>query len=388
MGAPRIAESAHLPKKRAHVNGPLLGLILVCVAGVANATFALPMKYAKRWAWENTWLVWTLFALLVLPAATALASIPSLHSVYRDAGLPAVAAVMACGAGWGLAQVLFGLSIDAIGVGLAFSIVLGVSAAVGSLIPLLRSAPGSNGAVLPGIALVLLGVFVCAIAGRQRERAQGALAEKGKPFAAGLAMALTSGVCAAFMNVGVSLGGPLLASAAAHGAGPQQVVNAVWLPLLAAGAVPNIAYCAFLLSRRQTWKSFRIPNTPFYVVLAAVMAVLWFFSTALYGTATRLLGDLGVVVGWPVFMSLIVVTASLLGLLTGEWKHAGSKPVILQIAGMLILVAAVVALSLAQSHPARRSALPSQGSPAHAPLAQGSSGSRPGSPHWGAPAMG
>lgn len=351
------------------MTGTASGLILVTVAGIANATFALPMKFARRWAWENIWLAWTLFALVLLPVATAIVSIPSLGAVYRDAGAGAIAVVMLCGAGWGLAQVLFGLSIDAIGIGLTFSIVLGVSAAVGSLIPLLRLQHVSGGfsmagPIIPGIVLVLAGVFVCAVAGRMREKAQDGGEKKRKSFGVGLAMALCSGLCAASMNFGVAFGEPLMRSAAAHGAGAQQVVNAVWLPLLLAGAIPNVAYCVYLLSRQRSWENFRSQKTPAYLALAVVMAILWFFSTALYGVATTRLGELGVVVGWPVFMSLIVVTAGILGMFTGEWKHSGTRPIALQMVGVLLLVMAVVTLSRAQRHASAVSALHSTPRPA------------------------
>jgi L-rhamnose-H+ transport protein len=347
------------------VTGTASGLILVTVAGVANATFALPMMFARRWAWENIWLGWTIFALVLLPVATAIVSIPSLGAVYRDAGLGAIAVVMLCGAGWGLAQVLFGLSIDAIGIGLTFSIVLGVSAAVGSLIPLLRLQGGFSmaGPIIPGIVLVLAGVFVCAVAGRMREKTQDRGEKKRKSFGVGLAMALCSGLCAASMNFGVAFGEPILRSATAHGAAAQQVVNAVWLPLLLAGAMPNIAYCVYLLNRQRSWENFRSEKTPAYLALAMLMAVLWFFSTALYGVATTQLGDLGVVVGWPVFMSLIVVTAGILGIFTGEWKHSGTRPIALQVVGMLLLVMAVITLSRAQRHASAVSVLHSSPRP-------------------------
>ena len=262
-----------------------------------------------------------------------------------------------------------GLSIDAIGIGLTFSIVLGVSAAVGSLIPLLRLQHVSGGfsmagPIIPGIVLVLAGVFVCAVAGRMREKAQDGGEKKRKSFGVGLAMALCSGLCAASMNFGVAFGEPLMRSAAAHGAGAQQVVNAVWLPLLLAGAIPNVAYCVYLLSRQRSWENFRSQKTPAYLALAVVMAILWFFSTALYGVATTRLGELGVVVGWPVFMSLIVVTAGILGMFTGEWKHSGTRPIALQMVGMLLLVMAVVTLSRAQRHASAVSALHSTPRPA------------------------
>jgi L-rhamnose-H+ transport protein len=166
------------------------------------------------------------------------------------------------------------------------------------------------------------------------------------------------------MNFGVAFGEPLMRSAAAHGAGAQQVVNAVWLPLLLAGAIPNVAYCVYLLSRQRSWENFRSQKTPAYLALAVVMAILWFFSTALYGVATTRLGELGVVVGWPVFMSLIVVTAGILGMFTGEWKHSGTRPIALQMVGVLLLVMAVVTLSRAQRHASAVSALHSTPRPA------------------------
>ena len=116
-----------------------------------------------------------ILALIVLPVGAAVISIPSLQSVYQEAGLGTMATIALCGAGWGLAQVLFGLSVDTIGIGLAFSIVLGISAAVGSLLPLLRlrqfatSSP-VTGEVVLGVAFVLAGVMACAMAGRWREK--------------------------------------------------------------------------------------------------------------------------------------------------------------------------------------------------------------------------
>jgi len=150
------------------------------------------------------------------------------------------------------------------------------------------------------------------------------------------------------MKFGVAFGEPIFKIASIHGAGAQQVVYAMWLPLLMVGALPNLLYCAHLLSKQHTWGNFHSSYTPTCGLLALLMAVLWFFSTAMHGIATRWLGDLGIVVGWPVFMSLIVITASLLGILAGEWKRSGRAPVLLQLAGMLLLVLVVVTFSRAQ----------------------------------------
>jgi len=42
-----------------------LGLLFLLIAGIMNASFTLPMKFTRTWAWENTWLAWSLFALVL-----------------------------------------------------------------------------------------------------------------------------------------------------------------------------------------------------------------------------------------------------------------------------------------------------------------------------------
>ena len=323
-------------------------MCLLILAGIMNASFSLPMKFVRGWVWENTWLLWSAFALLLLPGALAFATIPAFGGILAGGG-GVVLAVAVCGAAWGVAQVLFGLALEKIGIALTFSIVLGLSAAMGSLIPLVRLHADklltSAGLVsLAGIALVLLGVTVSAMAGRMRDRSQHNEA-KTAHFGVGLLMAIASGVCASMMNVGFSFGTPLSAAAAAHHANALWWTDAIWVPLLAGGAVPNLLYCAYLLRKRKTSENYTAATAGRNVLLALAMAVLWFGSSVLYGIATAFLGDLGPVVGWPVFMSLIVIVASLLGVWTGEWRNAGSRALRVQGLAVLILVCAVVVLS-------------------------------------------
>ena len=152
-----------------------MGFLILLVAGVMNASFTLPMKFTRNWNWENTWLVWTLFALVIFPPLAAFATIPHLGQLYCEVATGLVVTVAIFGAGWGIAQVLFGLAVDSIGIALTFSIVLGISAAVGSVIPLIRLHPEkvltTAGLItFSGVALVIVGVAICAVAGRHREQ--------------------------------------------------------------------------------------------------------------------------------------------------------------------------------------------------------------------------
>jgi L-rhamnose-H+ transport protein len=315
-----------------------------------NGSFTLPMKFTRKWAWENTWAIWTIFALFVFPLLLAYSSVPQLSRAYAQAGAAVVLMVAACGAGWGIAQVLFGLAVEAIGIALTFSIVLGLSAAVGSLIPLVRLHPdkvvSSAGlAVISGVALVLVGVSICALAGRRREAALGATRAR-TSIAKGLVFCTLSGLTAALMNFGLAFGSPILEAAQKNGAPKLWSSNATFLPLMLAGGVPNLAYCIYLMRKNNTRNRFREAGSGSHWFLAALMAISWFGSTILYGASTTTLGQLGTVLAWPLFMTLIVITATICGVVTGEWKDAGSQPFRMMVSGVGVLIAAIFVLGL------------------------------------------
>ncbi|HTV60206.1 MAG TPA: L-rhamnose/proton symporter RhaT [Verrucomicrobiae bacterium] len=329
-----------------------LGLLMILLAGAMNGSFAVPMKVTRRWAWENTWLMWTIFGLFVLPPLTTAATIPDMTGVYRDSGFGIVAIVAACGAGWGISVVFLGLAIEAVGVAVSFSIMLGLSAAVGSLIPLLslhsdKIATPAGIVVLWGLALVLVGVGICAVAGKQRETALGVGAPGRPSIVKGLIFCVIGGLGSALVNLGLAFGGPILKAAQAHGATLVSSSNAAFFPLMLAGGIPSLIYCVYLIRKNRTANRFSEAGTSYYWLFAALMAVLWFGSTILYGSAATSLGQLGAVLGWPLFMSVIVITAAVWGVITGEWRGSGRKPRIVMACGVTILVVAIFVLSLA-----------------------------------------
>lgn len=327
------------------------GILLLLIAGAMNGSFTLPMKFTRQWAWENTWLVWTVYALVLFPVCLTLATVPRLSAVYGAVDVSVPLIVIACGAGWGISQVFFGLAVEAVGIALAFSVILGLSAVVGSLVPLIRFHPeklftAQGFALLGGVALVLVGVGVCAVAGRRREAALGKAATPSQtPVMQGLLYCLISGVGSALVNLGLTFGAPLLDAAQHLGTRSIWTPNAVWMPLMGAGAIPNLLYCLHLLRKNATGNRFVLPATGRYFLLAGVMGFFWFASTLLYGISAGLLGSLGAVFGWPLFMSLIVITAGLWGVLTGEWKGAGSRPLQIMYAGVGVLVLAIFVLA-------------------------------------------
>lgn len=328
-----------------------VGILLLIVAGVMNANFALPMKFARKWDWEHTWLAWSVFALVLFPVLLSVLTVPDLGGVYEQAGWIAVATVCACGLGWGISQVFLGLAVDALGIGLAFAIILGISAAFGSIVTLLdkhadKLYTPAGMAVIIGTVLVIVGVGFCAAAGRRRESVTAATPRR-ISFLRGFSFCVIAGVGSALVGLGLEWGAMIVRAAKSAGADEIWRPDAIWLPLMVAGAIPNIVYCVYLIRRNRNRAKFKEMGTATHWLLAFVMAVLWFASTVIYGVSTVIMGSLGGAITWPVYMSLIVITASVVGFLSGEWKGTGRMPMVTQMIGVAILVAAIVVFSRA-----------------------------------------
>ena len=95
----------------------------------------------------------------------------------------ALSGFKAFGFGWGVGSTLFGLGLSRVGMALSFAIVLGITASLGSLLPLLVLEPQQlftpqGTALMAGLGLVVLGIVLCAVAGRRRERELSAKAQQ------------------------------------------------------------------------------------------------------------------------------------------------------------------------------------------------------------------
>jgi L-rhamnose-H+ transport protein len=75
------------------------------------------------------------------------------------------------------------------------------------------------------------------------------------------------------------------------------------------------------------------------------MGVLWFSSLLIYGAAAASMADLGPVLGWPLFMSAIILTSNMWGLALGEWKGAARRSLLTMFAGLAGLIAGFCTLA-------------------------------------------
>jgi L-rhamnose-H+ transport protein len=281
--------------------------------------------------------------MFVIPATVTIATVPHLGAVYRTAGPVAIASTAVYGMLWGAGTVLFGLGISRVGIALSFGIVLGTSSAVGTLVPLLVLRRGAFSHadlfVMMGTAFVLMGVAFNAWGGSLREVTR---SEHGHQtsFVAGLVLCLLSGIGSSCMSLALNEATPISNAAITLGASQAASLNAVWPVLLGGGMLANVLYCVFLIIRNKNIAQFR-QSPVLNAAWVVLMAVLWSGSNFLYGTGARGMGSLGLVVGWPIFMAVIVLSANVWGVLNGEWRSAGARPAVWATAGCLLLITGV-----------------------------------------------
>ena len=272
---------------------------------------------------------------------------PQPGRIYRGVNPGVLWLTLLLGAGWGVAQVLFGLSIARLGMALGYAIVIGLGSLGGTLVPLLLKhrevLATSNGLlILTGLAVMIAGIVVSARAGQQRE--QGQTCETGAGYTAALILAVICGIMAPMINYSFAFGQEIAARAVALGVSPVNAAWAVWPITLTGGLVPNLAYSIYLLSRNKSWKLYRGPWTH-DAGLATTMAVLWMASMGIYGIASVYLGALGTSVGFGLFQIFMIMTANFGGLVTGEWTAAPRSARRTLYAGLALLMFATVMLA-------------------------------------------
>jgi len=326
-----------------------VAIVIVLIGGVMEGSFAVPMKFTRRWEWENIWLVYSVVGLVVIPWTAALISVPDLFAVYRAAPGATLMATAVFGFGWGVANVLFGISVPLAGMALSFAIVVGMSAALGSLIPLMTLTPArltepSGALVLAGVVLTLVGVLLLGVAGRAREKAAGQ-SGAARSITLGLVLCVIAGLLAPMLNFSMAFGNAIVEQAVERGASPGGAVNAIWTIALAGGFLSNAGYCVWKLAKNRTWSGFG-KGPASYWLLAAMMGVLWTGGLLLYGRGASAMGSLGAAIGWPVFQATMIVVSSAAGALAGEWRGAGQRFLRVNSAGLATLVLAIIVLSI------------------------------------------
>lgn len=326
-----------------------VGILLILVAGVMAGDCMLPLKFSRKWQWENTWLIFSVVSLVVLPWLLALIFVQHLFQAYASLTASQFAVPILFGAGWGVAQVMFGISIQRLGLALAYAIVIGLGTLLGTLVPLFVQHRAQLDRtllieVLAGIVVMLIGIALSAVAGQVREHGQ--QTTSGSPaahYGAALIVAVLCGILAPMLNYSFAFGQDIALAAVRLGNPAAQAAYAVWPIGLAGGLLPNVGYSLYLLRRNRTGALFQFRNPD--LLWAALMAILWMGAVALYGMSATYLGRYGTSIGWGLFQIFMILAATLTGVVTGEWKSAPRSARAILALSITCLVGATIILA-------------------------------------------
>jgi L-rhamnose-H+ transport protein len=334
------------------------GVALAVMGGILNGSFASPTKYLKQWEWENIWPVWAFVGMILVPWIVVFATLPNPLGFYRGAALRDLLLMFGFGVGFGLAQICFGLGLAAVGLALGFALMVGLTTVVGSLVPLVILQPQTvftekGLLIIAGVGVMVIGIIFCAVAGGKKEKESRAAAagqggsSSGRSFKVGLVICFFGGAFGPFINFGLAFGTPLLKRAEELGVSPALQPSVVWPPLTLAAFVPYLAYCIYLWRKNKTFHLFALPGTGINWLFGAIMGSLWMGSTVIYGAATSRMAGMGPILGWPLFMSVIIITSNVWGFMTGEWKGVSRRPLTLMLVGISFLILGFCTLAFA-----------------------------------------
>lgn len=338
----------------------IIGLILVTLAGLGTGTMAWPMKKIKDLHFEQFLFVFMLSAVLLCPWIVALVSVPDISGVIGTVGLKPLLISNLLSVCWGIANVLYLVSVIKMGAALSGAILSALGMSVGIIIPMVLKGSGlfSNAPdlmsdagifIIAGLVVVIIGVILVIIAGKGREKALGANGNSENrssgSFVQGLMLIIPSGI----LSCGLSLAfvysqGPVIEAVKQQGAGEITANFTVWALGIVGGALINILYPAYLMTRKKTWSVlFSRKDEILYGTIGGIQFIL---SVVFMGRGMVLLGVLGASIGFGIQQSMQVVGNQLVGFMSGEWKGVNGKPRRIMYAALGIIISAVVILAI------------------------------------------
>ena len=248
-------------------NNPFLGVLYHWAGGLAAASFYIPYRRVKRWAWETYWLAGGVFSWVVAPWAMAWLLVPDVPGALRATPPHALVWAFAFGALWGLGGLTFGLTVRYLGIALGVAVALGLCNAFGTLLPPIVSGDfeaivgsRSGRVILAGVLVSLIGIAVSGLAGVSKERELSASEKRAAVpefnFAKGMLVATFCGIMSACFAYGLTAGAPLAQATRAQLLASDR--SELWqnLPVLivvlAGGFITNFVWCVILNVRNRT----------------------------------------------------------------------------------------------------------------------------------------
>jgi L-rhamnose-H+ transport protein len=325
----------------------MLGALLMTAgAGGINGSYAIPTKYIKRWSFESTWLVFSLMTFVLGPWLFLYAYSQNgwlgLLQLWRAVSFSHLSQLFTGGFLFGCGQIGFAWALKRIGMGLAFVINIGLSVVLGSFLPLFLHHTGFTwiplGFTLLGVMIILLGLGISYRAGESRKSSDGAVVDNRKAYIYGVLSAVVAGLGSAGQNFTFALNhDALMGYAQLVGFSTLAAKTAVWPFFLTFSFIPYASYMLYLNVKNRSFHEYVTAEKRYYFY-SVLMMLGWYGSLILYSYAVMEVGQLGTVVIWPLFMSMIILTSNFWGWCFGEWRDASLKTKRLAVYGLLCFI--------------------------------------------------
>ncbi|MDR8391186.1 hypothetical protein NC796_08560 [Aliifodinibius sp. S!AR15-10] len=334
--------------------GPIFGTGLHAIGGMAASTCYTPFEKTKQWSWVSFWLVQAVFAWLLVPLILGILTVPDFFTILQNSSPNVVLGAFLLGGLYGFGGMSFGMAITHIGYSLTYTISIGISAVLGTIIPLMIngklveyfSKPGAD-IVLGGMLLSIIGVIVCGWAGFRKDKELGGTTNFN--MATGLILTIIAGVLSAVFNISLEFGQPIADMAADKGAGVFEG-NAKLIVSTAGCFVVNVVWFTVLGFKRNTFKEM-MPNNGLgngdlvkNYTLSGLAGTLWCMQFFFYGLGHVNMGDFQFI-SWVLHMSMLIFFSFLVGVFMKEWKEVSKSTFRLLIIALAVLCISFVIIT-------------------------------------------
>jgi L-rhamnose-H+ transport protein len=338
----------------------MIGILLIAIGSIGSASFYVPFKKVKVWAWESYWISQGLAAWIICPWVFALLTVPSgtLMDILHDAPSSAKWLAFMFGALWGIGGLTFGLSIRYMGISLGQSLVLGLTAALGTIIPSMVAGDdlfASRAGILTliGVAIALAGIAIIGYAGvlKNQSLSEEERKEAVKEFALkkGILIAILSGIMSACFAFGIQAGNPIEEVAAQYGTNALFVTNPTYIFIMLGGFIMNLIYCVTLNIKNGTYKDYVSVSGGVFmnnIGWTFLAGLLWFLQFFFYGMGKSQVPASMEAFSWSILMAMNIAVSNIWGLILNEWKGVSRKTVVVLIIGLIILILSTFVINL------------------------------------------
>lgn len=340
---------------------PLLGTLIHAVGGVAASTCYVPYQKVKKWSWDSYWLVQASFAWFIFPFLVGFLTVPNLMDVFGDASTEVLVNATLLGAIYGFGGMCFGFAIRHIGYSLTYTISIGISAILGTIVPLIMhgelsqkfNGPGGY-TIFSGMGLALLGIVVCGIAGYRKEKdLKRNKIDGAEPLTfnmkKGLTLTLIAGVLSAVFGISLEVGAPVAEIAGNYGAGNFEG-NANLILSTGGAFITNFIWFTVVGLQKGTLKEIidvkGIGKKHFYLNLgmSILSGALWYGQFFFYGIGHVQMGAYKFA-SWVLHMSMLIFFSYIVGIVMKEWKYVTKQTYFTLVIALIILVVSFIIMA-------------------------------------------